>query len=281
ELETSIPGSTGSGTSTVTIPFAVVTGQIFFLAQEGNDTLTIDRSLGLFSNIVSFDGGGPATPPGDRLIITGGSAINLASVNYFNASDGILLFDSEIFVFSGLEPVDLSAIVVANYVFNLTFNNDQAILEDEGIQGNNIVQLRSINGTFETTIFQNPTISLTINLLDGDDTFSVGSGASAPNDFSAALTVQGDDGNDTILLSGALLLGASDAQFSAETIAVTGSVVTTGNITADAATVLTGTATGLLQGNLVTLISGTSIGTFANPIHTNANVLTPLVGTGS
>src|SRR5450432_1937932 len=48
----------------------------------------------------------------------------------------------------------------ANMVFNLPAGADDAILEDAG---NGTMQLRSANGTFETTVFNSPTGSLTIN----------------------------------------------------------------------------------------------------------------------
>ena len=75
-IDSTVPGTGNNLTSTVTIPFNQVTGQIFFLAQDGTDTLTVNRSLGLFSNVVSFDGGDPTVLPGDQLIITGGSTVN-------------------------------------------------------------------------------------------------------------------------------------------------------------------------------------------------------------
>ncbi len=277
-IDSTVPGTGNNVSSTVTIPFNQVSGQIFFLAQDGTDTLTINRSLGLFSNLVSFDGGDPTVLPGDQLIITGGSTVNVASVNYFNNADGIILLDSEVFVFSGLEPVDLSGVAVVDYTFNLTAAGDQAQLEDEGTQGNNVVQIRSLNGSFETTIFQNPSSSLTINMFDGDDVFSVGNGVAAPGDFTAALFVDGNADSDTINLSGPLGIGANNADFFAENIDVSGPLTTTGNITADAGVGITGTASGLLQGNLVVLTSAGSIGTLANPVRTNATTLTPTVG---
>ncbi|MFO0813423.1 MAG: hypothetical protein U0796_09400 [Gemmatales bacterium] len=275
----SVPSTGFNFTSSITIPFTSVPGsQIIFNALDGNDVMTINRSLGNFSHIVSFDGGDPITPPGDKLIITGGSTVANASVNHFDSNSGVILFDSEIYQFINLEPVDISGTLYTNLDINLTFNADQAVLEDDGVTGNGISQLRSLNGSFETTIFQNPTAGLTVNMFSSDDVFNAGSGMTAAVDFSSGLVVNGDDDTDTINLNGPLNIGGFDAIFTAESIDVSSSLVTTGNITATASTVITGTATGLLQGNVVTLNSGSSIGTSLNPINTNANTLTPTVG---
>lgn len=279
-LTTTIPGSTGDNTSTVTVPFGAVPGvSILVNTLDGEDTLTVDRSLGSFTKFITFNGNSPETKPGDKLIITGGAAVSQGSVDFFNISDGIILLDGELVQFLGLEPIDISGLTIADLVFNLPSTNDDAILEDEGIAGNNILQLRSINNTFETTVFQNPTNSLTINLFDGDDTMQFSSVAPAL-DLTATLLIDGNANNDTILLNGPINLINSSATLIAETVDVSSTFFTTGTITVTASAVISGSAGGLLQGSTVDLTTGTSIGTAVNPVNINAGTLN-VVSTGA
>lgn len=280
-FSSSVSGTGGNNSSSVTIPFSSVAGgQILVNTLDGIDTLTVNRSLGGFNKAIVYNGGNPTTIPGDKLVVTGGSQVNNANVGFVSKSSGTISFDSEVYQFSGLEPVDLSGVPVANYTVTLTTVADQAILEDDGALGNNVVQLRSLNGSFELTKFQNPSNSLTVLMSSGTDTFNVSTVAPA-NDFTAALTVDGNDNTDVINLNGPLNLGANNCSFTAETIDVSSSVTTTGNITANAGTAITGTAAGLLTGNLVTLTSGGGIGTQASPIRTQANsIIATTSGTG-
>lgn len=277
----SVPNTADNFTNSVAIPFNSAPGsQIIVNGLEGSDVLTVNRSLGTFNKFISYDGGEPTTGPGDLLVVTGGGAVTNGSVNFFSASDGIIILDSEVIQFIGLEPLDLSGVPVVNYNFFLTAASDNAILEDDGTAANNVVQLRSLNGSFETTLFQNPSNSLSVFMQDDDDTFNISS-VSPPNDFTAALTVDGDSGNDTINLNGPLTLGAKDVNLTAETITVSNALVTTGNITATASTVITGTPSGLLSGNDITLTSGSSIGTLASPIRIQASsIIATTTGVG-
>ena len=51
--------------------------------------------------------------------------------------------------------------------------DNQAILEDDADETNNTSQIRSGNGTFETTTFSNPTTSLTINAGGDGETVTI------------------------------------------------------------------------------------------------------------
>lgn len=281
-LTTTIPGASGDNTNTVTVPFGAATGvSILVNTLDGEDTLTVDRSLGSFTKFITFNGNSPETKPGDKLIITGGAAVTQASVDFFNLSDGIILLDGELVQFQGLEPIDISGLTIADLVFNLPSTDDNAILEDEGIAGNNILQLRSINNTFETTVFKNPTSSLTINLFDGNDTMQFSSIAPAL-DLTATLLIDGNADNDIILLNGPVNLVSNSATMFAETVNVSSAFQTAGNITINASGVITGSAGGLLQGSNVNLNTGTSIGTAVNPVNLNAGTLNAVsTGVGS
>ena len=59
------------------------------------------------------------------------------------------------------------------------------MLEDDGVAGNGLSQLRSTNGSFETTTFANPSGTLTINRGNAADSLTINS---LP-DFSAGLSI--------------------------------------------------------------------------------------------
>ena len=62
-----VAGVNGGGTHTLTIPFSSVTGsQIQINTMGGNDSLTVDTSLGSFAGIsVLYDGGGGSNSVSD------------------------------------------------------------------------------------------------------------------------------------------------------------------------------------------------------------------------
>ncbi|MEZ6059959.1 MAG: hypothetical protein R3C19_06330 [Planctomycetaceae bacterium] len=71
---------------------------------------------------------------------------------------------------------------------------NQAVLEDDGDPFNNIIQIRSTNGTFDTIQFEQPTDILFIAFGGGDDELTV-DGESLPG-FTADLLLYGEQGND-------------------------------------------------------------------------------------
>ena len=90
---------------------------------------------------------------------------------------------------------------VTNLVFNLPAGPSTAFLEDDGTSGNGISQIRSGNGTFETTTFANPSGSLTINRGNAGDTLTV----NALPDFTAGLTIGSAGGEfSTVTFAGAV-----------------------------------------------------------------------------
>jgi CHRD domain/Domain of unknown function DUF11/RTX calcium-binding nonapeptide repeat (4 copies)/Domain of unknown function (DUF4214) len=268
----------------------------------GDDLLQVNNPAGgLFAPAggIAYDGGPAATAAGDRLDILGGAHTaethNFAA-NSANGHDGtIALVNGAVtatYTYTGLEPVLVNAGTPSTVAFNLAAGADDAFLEDDGTAGNGMSQLRSANGTFETTRFSNPTDSLTIDLGDGDDTLTV-SGTAPPDDLTAGLTIDGQAGNDTVTVNGALSLstGAGDLELTAEMINLNGgSVNTTGaqgyndNVTLGAKTTLTSgggiSFNGTLSGNVhgLTADAGTTGGiTFNGP----ATALTDLTANGT
>ncbi|MBI1918657.1 MAG: autotransporter-associated beta strand repeat-containing protein, partial [Planctomycetes bacterium] len=229
-----------NGTVVDSRPFASV-DSITVNGLDGNDTLTVNygTSGGFFTQPLTFHGGDPTTSPGDKLVVTGGTfatAIHTFTTTGPNYSGDIVYdvdgnltttADQATVSYDGLEPVDMTGSTITDLVFNLPATDDQAVLEDDGTPGNGISQIRSLNATFETTTFSNPTNSLTINLGDGNDALTI-SGTAAPDDLTAGLTIDGQAGNDTVTFNGALSLstGAGNLNVTAEAINLNNNVTT-------------------------------------------------------
>ncbi len=72
-LGTSLPGATGSGTNTLTIPTSAFSGGIIFNGMDGDDHFTVDFTMGTPPVDITFHGGNQNTSPGgDSLSLTGG-----------------------------------------------------------------------------------------------------------------------------------------------------------------------------------------------------------------
>ncbi len=100
-LTTSIPGATGHGTSTLTIPLASIGGtEVVFDAGDGDDRLTVDLSGGDLERTLTYNGGSQTT--GDALSLVGGT---FASSDYTasNANDGSVTVGSSVINYTGLE----------------------------------------------------------------------------------------------------------------------------------------------------------------------------------
>ena len=137
------------------------------------ETLTLDLSgLNTFpTGAFTFNGvaGGPNT-----LVIQGLDSDN-AVYNFSSATGGNVLLSSGGKTFT-VNDTGVTSVTdhgaVSDAVFNLTSAGDDLILEDAG---NGLAQLQSLNGTFETVTFANPTGSVTINGGSGPDKFDLSS----------------------------------------------------------------------------------------------------------
>lgn len=86
----------------------------------------------------------------------------------------------------------------AEYIV-LNGEDNDAILEDNGNLLDDLVQLRSVNGTFETIVFRLPTHQLVIDLGAGTDSLTV-SGLELGT-LTADVFINGQEGNDSITLN--------------------------------------------------------------------------------
>ena len=81
----------------------------------------------------------------------------------------------------------------------LNGQNNEAVLEDNGNLADNLVQLRSTNGTFETIVFELPTDVLVIDLGDGNDSLVVD--GLELGTLSANVSIYGQGGDDSVELN--------------------------------------------------------------------------------
>jgi murein DD-endopeptidase MepM/ murein hydrolase activator NlpD len=227
----SIAGATGNGSTVVLIPLSVLspTGQLVVDGREGNDLLTIDLTNGnpIPAGGVFFNGGNPTTAPGDKLNILGGDQ-GTVTYTYTNGHDGkIVMSNFGTVNYTGLEPISNTG-TATSVVFKLPLTASTAILEDDGTTGNGMSQLRSTNGTFETTTFVSPSGTVTINDGNAADALTVNS---LP-DLTASITIgSGVFPLGSVSLNGTVTLASGKSlavDAGAQTVNATGNIITSG-----------------------------------------------------
>jgi hypothetical protein len=195
---------------------------------EGNEDTFVFTPSGSQSGVIEGGAGGF-----DTLVIDG-SGYPKSVFTATGPDSGMVDLDGKLISYSGLEPITLSG--VDDVTIDLSELDDpgaappswsdDVVTLKAGTPGNLTFQGQ---GTFETINlenFDNPSSSLTIYLGGGDDQLTIES-----LDMSADLTVHGDDGDDTFLITGNLHLNGGDLAVNAETITVqSGAVVSTRTI---------------------------------------------------
>ncbi|MHC4879359.1 MAG: FG-GAP-like repeat-containing protein [Planctomycetota bacterium] len=156
----------------------------------GDDTLTVDFSGGSPIPLGGLNFDGAEQTDGDALAMTGGTVAS-SDYQFDNANDGAIDLDGQTITFTGLEPItdDLS---VTDRVFTYSSADDDIVLDDDGVAGNNISRISSA-GTAETVDFTTPTGSLTINAGAGEDELSF---VATDSMFNVAITANGDSEKD-------------------------------------------------------------------------------------
>lgn len=197
---------------------------VFTNGSAGAVSLSVDDSGGdpIPSGGLDFVGGGS-----DTLEVTGYNTTTLTETFTGPHSGSVQLDGGRAISYSGLSPVLFTGGTVSDIVFNLPAGAVQASLEDDGTPGNNIVELVSGNGAFESTTFAAPTNSLTINAGGGTD--SITANADFSGDFHAGLSIIGAAATDTVSLNSLnLTAGAGALSVTAKTINLGGNISTAG-----------------------------------------------------
>ncbi|MDX1948441.1 MAG: LamG-like jellyroll fold domain-containing protein [Pirellulaceae bacterium] len=214
-LGTSIDGATTSADQhTIEVLFSAVTGdQISVNTAGGNDSLTLDFSLGNFGKQISYDGGNPTTGPGDSLSLTGGGTFGSIAHTFTNASTGTIgISGNGLISYTGLEPIT-DNLGATNRVFTFNGGAETVTLVDAA---GSAMTIDSTLG--ESVTFANPTSSLTVNLGTGNDTLTISSVDAA---YGASLAIHGDAGTDTVNLNADInFASGSSLTVNSETVAV-------------------------------------------------------------
>lgn len=259
------PGATQIDGHTVEVPFANVTGNIQVNTLAGDDSLTVNHSLGNFGRSVAYDGG--TQTAGDVLTLSGGGTF--ATVTHMFTSDSAGTVDvtgNSQLSYTGVEPAgvvdpvtdDLTAI---DRVFS--FNGGLEVISLIDAAGTNM-KIDSTLGA--ATKFKNPTGSVTINAGSNDDTINV-EGVDAA--YSGALTINGDAGNDSVnfqtnptsIASGTLTVAAESVSIT-QAVTAGSATITTDAINIAATLTANGGITLQPDDDADTIGLGTGTGTF-------------------
>ena len=225
-ITTSIAGSTGNGTNTVTVPLTALgaAGNIQFNTLAGNDSVTIDYTTGVFTDETVVTGG--AETVADSLTLLGATH---STVTYTETGvgAGTIAFSgpaNATVTYSQLETI-ADALTVQNRVFNFDGGAETITVTDPVAMDAST----TISSTAGTPVnFVIPSVSLTVNAGAGDDTINL---TAIEGTFAASITVDGGAGTDSYTSTPALTLGSgtSDGTYTvdAETITINGSINTT------------------------------------------------------
>ncbi len=227
-LTSGIAGVTGDGTDSLTIPLAAFSGGIIFNGGAGADTLTLNVTAG-FSRTITFNGGAPTSGSGDTLILQSAGTFDSATYSFADASSGSIQFSGNGLInYSGLEPIVSS--VAADDV-SLQFGSDSETIQ---VTAGSIGQMIVDSTSGESLTFLNPNRSLTILSGGGNDTIDI---MGVDTLFRAALTIDGEVGNDTVQLDVSLLLGSATSNgnltLTAERISLNAASIATNGDTAN------------------------------------------------
>lgn len=233
-ISTSIAGATGSGTNSVSIPFAAVTGpQVVINTLSGNDSLTIDFSLGNFRKAINYDGG------------DGTDALHFVASSGQGSVSGLTVSAETVDQATPLAVVGAASFATIN---PLLLNNAANDFSSVTATSNGLITIVDAN-----------------NLNVGNVT---GSGISIMADDALSLTGNLNGGSDSVrLLVNQDDLGADSFTMNA------GSSITTTNNTPDAVLIVVNTLRGTGSGNanLRTISTGTTSGISGGRVTIDAN----------
>ncbi len=199
-------------------------GQLTVNAGGGDDTLTVDTSLGnpIPAGGLFYNGQDNVTATGDSLVLTG----SVASVGYLftGPTDGAITLDGATISYTGLEPI-VDTAVAGTLTINGTAAANTISMTDGPGSGGFTTSLVQIDA-FESIEFANKT-TVIINGDDGADSFSINN----PNiaDGMTTLELQGGADADaaTVTALGSVGTPLAAADFNVETVNLAGPIYAT------------------------------------------------------
>ncbi|MFO0866899.1 MAG: autotransporter-associated beta strand repeat-containing protein [Gemmataceae bacterium] len=174
---------------------------------------------------ITFNGGLPNTPPGDKLVLQGGSAAS-QTYNFTNANDGnVVISGTGTITYTGLDPI------------SSTITSDDVILNYSGSSESITVQQFAGDATHTEVVSTAAEwwISSTRrrrckSSRAAPDAIAVNGFGTSGGGLKAALTISGDAGTDSISINTALSLGSAtstgNVAFTAETVTLGADVST-------------------------------------------------------
>ncbi len=160
-----------------------------------DDILIFDGTDGnpLPADGFTFNAGGETSVDGDRIDVHAGtvsSVIHTSSLTV--AGTGSVSIDGISNLYTGVEGI-IDRLIATNREFSLTDADEQIVVGDDGSVSNGLSQVTS-NGISLPIVFADPTASLTINSLGGNDDITIQN----LDGGSLGVAVNGGQGNDTI-----------------------------------------------------------------------------------
>jgi autotransporter-associated beta strand protein len=260
-------------------PFAGVTAVTINGSNTANDSLTVDFVNGspIPAGGVTYHGNGQASvPPGDVLVITGGSGFSSLAYNATGAGAANLVFDGTRTVsFDGLESAVSITPAAASVAINVDPGGSLGGLVSTTFTGGGGTNTASFDNGLVGLIFADPTAQLLVNGHAGSDSITV---AALDSGFGAELDISGGSGTDTVNLNAPLTLNGS--------LAIDGTVETTALNAGVTATSVSLRGPAATVGANVTVDTSAANGaiTFGGTIDdaaADAHTLTLMAGAGS
>ncbi|MFT5326830.1 MAG: Ca2+-binding RTX toxin-like protein [Planctomycetaceae bacterium] len=177
-----------------------------------DDVLIMDGSGGnpLSSGGFTFNAGGQTSADGDRIDIPAGTVNSVVhSSSLATAGTGSITVDGTSNQYNGVEGI-VDRLVATDRTFNLSDGSEEIVVGDDGTASNGLSQITSTGPPLQQVtspalriVFADPTESLSINSLGGDDDITIqdldsGTFGIFANGGVGADTLTGGNGNDTL-----------------------------------------------------------------------------------
>jgi cyclophilin family peptidyl-prolyl cis-trans isomerase/Ca2+-binding RTX toxin-like protein len=171
---------------------------------DDDDILILDGSGGnpLSTGGFTFNAGGQMSIAGDRIDILSGTVTSVVHASSLTiAGEGLFTVDGITNQYSGVEAI-VDRLVATHRTFNLTDSDEQVVIGDDGTSSNGLSRISS-DGIALPIDFADPTGSLTVNSLGGNDFITIqnldgGEFGVSANGGAGADTLLGGVGNDEL-----------------------------------------------------------------------------------